>query len=408
MGIYVGDTKSILLSILKANEVQAVYWNRCYEPWRIEHDTDIKACLKDRGIDCKTFKASILWEPWEILKNDNTAYKVYTPFYRKCSLTPPLPCSVIPKPENLICIKDLKNHINLQDLNLQEGASWSQKLETQWAIGEAAAQKRLNEFIKKGLNSYHTDRNYPAKDSISRLSPHLHFGEISPNHVWQNIQASESPDKDKDCFLTELGWREFSYHLLYHFKDLPRNNFQKQFDHFPWQHNPVFLKAWQQGKTGYPIVDAGMRELWQTGFMHNRVRMIVASFLVKNLGVHWHDGADWFWDCLVDADLANNSASWQWVAGSGADAAPYFRIFNPILQGEKFDPDGQYTKRFVPELARLPIQYLFKPWQAPPLVLESCGIVLGETYPNPIVDLESSRKQALYAYQTIKLSSKSF
>jgi deoxyribodipyrimidine photo-lyase len=273
-----------------------------------------------------------------------------------------------------------------------------------WEVGEHAAQSRLIEFLEDGLQGYEEKRNYPFKKNVSRLSPHLHFGEISPNQAWyggQNQGLSHGWTKDSDCFLRELGWREFSHSLLYHFSDLPNKNFQQKFDHFSWVNNPLYLKAWQTGQTGYPIVDAGMRELWQTGYMHNRVRMIVGSFLVKNLLQHWHFGRDWFWDCLVDADLANNSSGWQWIAGSGADASPYFRIFNPVTQGEKFDPDGKYTRSFVPELNELPNKYLFKPWEAPETVLKSAGIVLGETYPNPIVDLTVSRNKALEAYKRL-------
>ena len=267
-----------------------------------------------------------------------------------------------------------------------------------WQIGENGANQQLQKFLKGGLENYGEGRNFPAKKNVSRLSPHLHFGEISPNQVWY---ASKDQEAVPEQFLSELGWREFSHHLLYQFPDLPTTNLQGKFDHFPWGNNPDYLKAWQQGKTGVPIVDAGMRELWETGYMHNRVRMIVASFLVKNLLVHWHLGAEWFWDCLLDADLANNSASWQWVAGCGADAAPYFRIFNPVTQGQKFDPEGEYTRRYVPELARLPGNYLFNPWEAPLSVLRDAGVSLGNSYPHPIVDLKSSRGSALAAFATL-------
>lgn len=273
-----------------------------------------------------------------------------------------------------------------------------------WHIGEKAASKKLSNFLEHGLLGYKEGRNQPASKHVSHLSPHLHFGEISPNQVWQEAQKTRSPRfaTDLNHFLSELGWREFSYNLLFHVPNLPWKNFQKKFDSFPWQYNPKALKAWQRGQTGYPLVDAGMRELWQTGYMHNRVRMVAASFLVKNLLMHWHHGESWFWDCLVDADLANNSASWQWVAGSGADAAPYFRIFNPVTQGEKFDPDGIYTRALVPELGRLPSKYLFSPWKATDTVLKQAGVKLGVTYPKPIVDLAFSRERALDAYAMLK------
>jgi deoxyribodipyrimidine photo-lyase len=282
------------------------------------------------------------------------------------------------------------------------------QMEEIWEIGEQAASKKLEFFLHEGLVDYKEERNFPGKQKNSRLSPHLHFGEISPHQVWYAAEKKgrlTAPSKDVEHFLSEMVWREFSYYLLYHFPTLPRKNFQAKFDHFPWLNNLGLLKAWQTGQTGYPIVDAGMRQLWQTGYMHNRVRMIVASFLVKNLLLHWHHGEDWFWDCLVDADLANNSASWQWVAGSGVDAAPYFRIFNPVTQGEKFDETGEYTRKFVPELGKLPNKFLFKPWEASESILKMAEVNLGKTYPKPIIELKKSREIALVAYHSIKHSS---
>ncbi len=404
LNVYQGSAKEQLLNIIKTNRVNAVYWNRCYEPERIRDDTEIKEELTQLGIECKSFNGSLLWEPWDVLKKDDTYYKVFTPFYRNGRLQAKAPRIPLPAPRNIKLIKDNQS-LTISDLNLLPTISWDKKMESYWEIGEDAAHKKIHAFLEGGLQNYKEYRNHPAKPNVSRLSPHLHFGEISPNQAWhaaQHYGHAHRLENDLDCFLSELGWREFSYYLLYHFPDLPSKNFQSKFDHFPWQNNDAFLKVWQQGKTGYPIVDAGMRELWQTGYMHNRVRMIVASFLVKNLGIHWRQGADWFWDCLVDADLASNSASWQWVAGSGADAAPYFRIFNPILQGEKFDPDGNYTRRFVPELKNIPNKYLFSPWKAPEHVLKSAGITLGTTYPKPIVDLEQSRDRALQAFKMCK------
>ena len=274
-------------------------------------------------------------------------------------------------------------------------------MEPHWHIGEDHAQDRLQEFVDHGLKDYKEGRNFPAQQNVSRLSPHLHFGEISPNQAWYAAKQ-KGKGQNMDHFLSELGWREFSYSLLYHFPKLPRKNLQAKFDKFPWRNDKRLLRRWQQGQTGYPIVDAGMRELWQTGYMHNRVRMIVGSFLVKNLLLHWHHGERWFWDCLVDADLANNSASWQWIAGCGADAAPYFRIFNPVTQGQKFDAAGEYTRHFVPELKDLPDKFLFNPWQAPPGVLNEAGVTLGKTYPEPVVDLKLSRERALQAFASLK------
>jgi deoxyribodipyrimidine photo-lyase len=278
---------------------------------------------------------------------------------------------------------------------------WDQSIDAAWTPGETAGLERLNLFIKEGLAHYKKGRNLPAKPYVSRLSPHLHWGEISPNQAWY-AASNCSNDENVDHFLSELGWREFSYYLLHHNPNLQWENIQSKFNAFPWQENATHLKAWQEGRTGIPIVDAGMRELWQTGYMHNRVRMIVGSFLVKNLLLHWHHGEAWFRDCLVDADIASNSASWQWIAGCGADAAPYFRIFNPITQGEKFDPDGTYTKTYLPELAQLPSNVLFAPWEAPALVLKEAGVDLGVTYPHPIVDLKASRERALAAFSSLK------
>lgn len=391
--IYVGDQEKLLPHIAKKNDIKTVYWNKSYEPEQIQKDSRIEVLFQQIGIECKTSSAYLLWEPSTIGK----AYKVYTPFYKNGCLNAEPPRRPIPAPEIINTLPEAHKD------QFFHKEPWHKKIEAHWNIGEEAAQSRLTHFLSNGLEGYKENRNSPSTDGTSRLSPHLHFGEISINQVWYSVQTQRSSgiqDADIDCFLSELGWREFCYHLLDHFPELPSKNFQKKFDEFPWQYDENLLKAWQKGQTGHPIVDAGMRELWQTGYMHNRVRMIVASFLVKNLLIHWHCGRDWFWDCLVDADLANNSANWQWVAGCGADAAPYFRIFNPVLQGEKFDSEGLYTRHFVPELKLLPNKYLFKPWQAPSEVLKAAGIVLGKNYPLPIVDLDSSRKRALQALRS--------
>ncbi|MBP6104033.1 MAG: deoxyribodipyrimidine photo-lyase [Gammaproteobacteria bacterium] len=408
LNVYIGNAQTIILKLIEAYKIEAVYWNRCYEPWRISEDTSIKSCLKKINIDCKSFNASLLFEPWEILKSDGMPYKVFTPFYQRGCLNAPSPRTPLGKPKKLDCIVDRCNTLSIETLNLLPTIPWHESLEAHWTVGEKAAHKRFKDFLQKGLNHYQEGRNFPARSNVSRLSPHLHFGEISPHVLWHTAQMekmnAKTPLHDIEHFVRQLVWREFSYYLLYHFPELPYKNFQRKFDRFPWQNDTSLLKSWQKGQTGYPIVDAGMRELWQTGTMHNRVRMIVGSFLVKNLNLDWRHGAAWFWDCLVDADLANNSAGWQWIAGSGADAAPYFRIFNPITQGEKFDLEGIYTKRFVPELAKLPIKYLFEPWSAPSTVLKEAGIILGETYPKPIVDLQRSRKSALEAFASLRES----
>ncbi len=397
---YRGTPKTVLQELSTRYEIKAVYWNRCYEPWRVERDAALKYFLKQEQIDVESFNGSLLWEPWEIKKSDHKPYRVFTPFYRKGCLGAAAPREPLPVPSRLELVHDAIA-LKLDDLYLKPHISWDQQMEPYWKMGEQAAQEQLSQFLKEGIANYKEGRNFPAKNNVSRLSPYLHFGEVSPHQVWHAVR-SIGANENIDHFCSELGWREFSYHLLYQFPELPRKNLQSKFDHFPWHDDQRALKAWQKGLTGYPIIDAGMRELWQTGYVHNRVRMIVASFLVKNLLLDWRLGERWFWDCLVDADLANNSASWQWVAGSGADAAPYFRIFNSISQGEKFDPTGEYTKRFVPELAKLPSRYLFKPWEAPESVLEQAGVILGKTYPFPIVDLQRSRAAALEAFFSLK------
>ena len=404
LNLYRGSAEKIIFSLLEKQPISAVYWNRCYEPRRIEKDTKIKTLLQNRNVTCKSFNGSLLWEPWEVLKTDHTPYKVFTPFYRQAISKVDEIRNPLPSPKKAIFLQDLNNRTTLDNLELLPKISWYRAMEPHWKIGEQAAQQKLSHFLKNNLLDYKKNRDEPSKPNTSGLSPYLHFGEISPNQIWHAVQLQgiNALRSDATHFLRELAWREFSYSLLYHFPSLPDKNFQPKFDSFPWKDDATLFQAWQQGKTGYPIIDAGMRELWQTGTMHNRVRMITASFLVKNLLIHWKDGAAWFWDCLVDADLANNSASWQWVAGSGADAAPYFRIFNPILQGEKFDKDGIYTRRFLPELAALPKKWLFKPWEAPEPILQAAGITLGKTYPHPIVNLQLSRNQALEVYQKMK------
>ncbi|MCB1110326.1 MAG: deoxyribodipyrimidine photo-lyase [Chlamydiia bacterium] len=389
--LFKGDPLTILRKLIASEGIGAVYWNRCYEPWKIKRDQKIKEALKKEGIEVQSFKASLLWEPWEIHKS----YKVFTPFYQKGCLALPPPRDPLLKPSQIALLQTTQG----ETLELLPKKNWGDKLKNEWKIGEEAAHHRLATFLQEGLPYYKGGRDFPACPYVSRLSPHLHFGEISPYTLWDALKK-ERDEENVSHFQKELGWREFSYSLLYTFPDLPNKNFQAKFDRFPWKKDPQKLKKWQKGQTGIPFVDAAMRELWQTGYMHNRARMVVASFLVKNLLIHWHEGAAWFWDCLVDADLANNSASWQWVAGCGADAAPYFRIFNPVTQGEKFDPDGAYIHQYVPELKHLHPPHLFSPWTASKQVLEKAGVELGKNYPYPIVDLKESRKEALKAFKS--------
>ena len=398
---FAGDPKKILINLIEEHNVKAVYWNRCYEPWQTARDNKIMKALDVHNTESHSFNGLLLWEPWEILKKDGTPYKVFTPFYRNGCLKASAPRMPLSKPDKLMLYVDNSNELSIDDLRLLPTNNWYNKLESYWKIGELAAQKKLEKFTRNRLKNYKQGRDFPALKTVSRLSPHFHFGEISPNQAWYMAKTNEASD-NLDHFLSEMGWREFSYSLLYHFPELPRKNLQVKFDKFPWLENEENLHSWQKGQTGYPLVDAGMRELWQTGYMHNRVRMVVGSFLVKNLLLHWHHGEKWFWDCLLDADLANNSAGWQWIAGCGADAAPYFRVFNPITQGHKFDPSGEYTRQFLPELQNLPDKYLFSPWEAPDHVLQDAGVTLGKNYPNPIVNVKYSRERALDAYQSLK------
>lgn len=402
LNLYTGKPEKIIFNLIQQYNVKHIFWNRCYEPCRISNDERMVNKLNARNIHCNIFNGSYLWAPESIKKDDGSYYKVFSAYKRKAYLLEPRKPS--PKPKNLVLIRDETNKTTLDDFQLIADYPWQKKLKQQWLCGENIAQRKLKNFIQKSLSSYKKGRDYPSHEQTSRLSPNLHFGEISPHQIWNAIHTTKTNAHEENInhFLSEVVWREFSCYLMTHVQTLPSDNFQIKFNTFPWKHNEILLHAWKTGMTGYPLVDAGMRELWETGYMHNRIRMIVASFLVKNLMIHWHYGRDWFWDCLVDADLANNSASWQWVAGCGADAAPYFRIFNPITQGEKFDSDGQYTKKFIPELKNLPNQYLFKPWQAPEKTLKEAGVILGKNYPKPIIDLKASRIKALLAYKSLK------
>ena len=403
LNIYQGKAEDVLADLIKHNSIQHVSWNICVEPWLIDQENAVKALCDKNQIRAKAFNSNYLWSPNDVLKDDGTFYKVFTPYKRRSYTVPPREPVAAAKMTH--SIKDPLNKTTLADLDLIPAhAKWPHNIKKVWKIGEDAAQEKLDLFIQEKLSGYKVERDFPAKEQASQLSPHLHFGEISPVQIWQRIKRvgpMTAPYQDIDHFLSEVIWREFSTYLLYHAKNLHHDNFNSKFDALPWENNPDFLKAWQQGNTGFPIVDAGMRQLWETGYMHNRVRMVTASFLVKNLNIHWHKGRDWFWDCLVDADLASNNASWQWVAGCGADAAPYYRIFNPVLQGEKFDQDGLYTRKYVPALKNLPTKYLHKPWTAPEHILVAAGVILGETYPHPIVDLAASRNKALAAYKTL-------
>ncbi|WP_319533497.1 deoxyribodipyrimidine photo-lyase [uncultured Cohaesibacter sp.] len=403
---YRGAAAEILPRLADRYGARTVSWTRCYEPWRVLRDTKISDALSKSGVETIRLNGSLLWEPWEVLKKDGEPYRVFTPFYRKGCLQADKPARpMTDRPEILPCeARSDDGAVALDALELISPIGWHETMEPHWDISEKGAHDALSTFLEEGLEGYKSGRDFPARRNVSRLSPYLHWGQISPNQVWYALDdeaAEDAPAVDVDHFRSEIAWREFSYNLLFHNPDLPSRSLQPKFEGFEWSDDVAALERWQRGMTGVPIIDAGMRELWQTGYMHNRVRMIVASFLVKNLRTDWRKGEEWFWDTLVDADLANNSASWQWVAGCGADAAPYFRIFNPVLQAEKFDPDGDYIRRYVPELAKLPGKYLAKPWEAPRAVLEEAGVALGKDYPLPVVDLKLSRIAALDAYQAL-------
>ncbi len=401
-----GPVTQVLAALREETGAEAVYATRSYEPWARDLEQQLAVQLEAGGCSFKRFAGSLLFEPEALRTKAGDPFRVFTPFYKAClDLEPPRP--PLPWPEHIPVPKAWPRSDSLDDWSLiPKKPDLALEFHDHWQPGETGARDRLSCFLDEAMAGYSERRDRPDRPGTSRLSPHLHFGEISPHQCWHAVEERLAGDglgsNGGRSFLRELVWREFSYHLLVHWPDLPAKAFRPEFEAFPWNDDPTALEAWQQGCTGYPIVDAGMRELWQTGWMHNRVRMITASFLIKDLLISWQAGEAWFWDTLVDADLASNSASWQWVAGSGADAAPHFRIFNPVLQGRKFDPKGDYVRRFVPELEKLDNAYLHAPWEAPGPVLDAAGIVLGDGYPRPIVDHGLARKRALHAYQAIK------
>jgi deoxyribodipyrimidine photo-lyase len=404
-----GPAEAAIDSLVGETGASAVFWNRRYEPWATTRDAQIKEALTRRGLRVRSRNGALLCEPWDISTAQGSPYRVFGPFYRALqkdsggsSAGRTEAPHVIPAPQAFPASDELASwHLR------PTRPDWAGGLRRLWRPGEDGALDRLRQFLDGPLEAYHQRRDAPGEEGTSRLSPHLHFGEISPHRILdavrtRSLELTGNPvTAFADAFLKEIGWREFSYHLLFHFPDLPTRPLRAEFDRFPWAEDQEQLAAWKRGMTGYPIVDAGMRELWATGWMHNRVRMVVASFLVKDLLQSWRPGEDWFWDTLVDADLANNAASWQWVSGCGADAAPFFRIFNPVLQGEKFDPDGRYIRRWIPELAKLPDKLIHAPWKGRPIDLSEAGVVLGKTYPLPLVDHGDSRARALAAFRQI-------
>jgi deoxyribodipyrimidine photo-lyase len=400
-----GPVAKIIAGLARETHAGAAFWNEIAQaPYQTVAD-QVAAALKEIGVTSQGFPGDLLVHPANIRNKENRGLRVFTPFWRRVQASgdPPKP---LPAPRTLYPVPNLASD-TIESWHLEPAhPDWARGLRDTWTPGEVSGQERLKEFLGKGVAGYASERDRLDRCGTSGLSPHLRFGEVSPRQVWHaaRFAAAERPalSGDIDKFLSELGWREFCRHLLFDVPDLAGRNLQPSFDAFPWQHNDKALRAWQRGQTGYPIVDAGMRELWHTGVMHNRVRMVAASFLVKHLLIDWRDGEKWFWDTLVDADPGSNPANWQWVAGSGADAAPYFRVFNPILQGEKFDPDGAYVRRWLPELAQLPASVIHRPWSAAPLELADAAVELGKTYPEPIIDHKKGRERALDAYAKVR------
>jgi deoxyribodipyrimidine photo-lyase len=400
-----GPAARIIAELARETDAQAVFWNEIAQaPHRAVAD-QVAAALKEIGVTSRSFSGDLLVAPAEIRNKENRGLRVFTPFWRRVQALgdPPSP---VPAPKRLRPGPTLTSD-SIESWGLEPAhPDWATGLRETWRPGEKSAQAQLNAFLEADIDGYTTGRDRPDRNRTSRLSPHLRFGEISPRQVWHAARFAAAGRHglggDIEKFLSELAWREFCRHLLFDVPDLATRNLQPAFNAFPWKQDDEALQAWQRGQTGYPIVDAGMRELWHTGVMHNRVRMVVASFLVKHLLIDWREGEKWFWDTLVDADPGSNPANWQWVAGCGADAAPYFRVFNPILQGEKFDPDGLYVRRWVPELAQLPNGLIHQPWTAAPLELASSGVELGNTYPKPIIDHRKGRERALAAYARVR------
>ena len=394
-----GEPSKILLDLVNKNGIKEILWNERYSKDDRNQDNEIINNYKNHEVNCITFHSCLLKNPQNTLKKDATPFKVYTPFYKQQYQDMVYELYNYNTEEiDYIDCDDKKQISKILDVTLRT-ENWHEKLLGKWSPGEAGAQEKLKVFLSNGLNGYSEGRNRPDKQHTSMLSPHIRFGEISIREIAKSVENVNT--EDAEIFYKELVWREFSYHLLYHFPHLVDTNLQKKFDKFKWLDNKDHLKSWQKGMTGYPIIDAGMRQLYQTGYMHNRVRMIVGSFLVKNLMLHWSHGQEWFWDTLVDADIASNSASWQWVAGTGADAAPYFRIFNPITQSKKFDPDGVYIKKYVRELKEIPSNIIHMPSDYDAETLKNYGLILGEDYPSPIVDLSITRERALSAFKEL-------
>lgn len=402
-----GPSLDALRALIRETGAGVVCFNRLYEPARLAHDRAIEQALAADGVRVFAGTGHLLAEPWNIASRSGTPYRVYTPYARalRASLAPPAP---LPAPRALPLSPPRLKSLALRDLGLLPRIPWDSGLLQAWHPGEAGAQQRLRRLAEK-LPHYARDRDRPAADATTRTSPHLHFGELTPGQLWFAIQQARASGRagvmrGAEILERELLWREFAHHVLHHFPHTAAAPLDPRFARFPWRRSPALLRAWQRGETGIPVVDAGMRELWATGFLHNRVRMITASLLTKHLRLDWRAGARWFWDTLVDADLASNTLNWQWVAGCGADAAPYFRIFNPHLQSRKFDARGEYLRRWLPELANLPDRYLHAPETAPAAVLATAGVRIGRDYPAPVLELAAERAEALAAFGRLRMA----
>ncbi len=401
-----GPAVPTLLALVRATGAGAVFWNRHAEPhWRAA-ESELADRLAGEGIDAAGFDAVTLFPLGGIVARDGAPFRMFTPFWRAC-LAQPAPAAPLAAPDRLPAPDAPIESEPLRSWSLlPRHPDWADGLRASWRPGETAALAQLQDFLDGRLFSYARDRDRPEPAGTSGLSPYLHFGEISPRQVWHATQARAAADpaarSHAEAFLRELVWREFSLATLVDHPELPEQPMQSGFENFPWQPDADVRACWQQGRTGYPIVDAGMRQLWRIGWMPNRVRMIVASFLIKHLLQPWQDGEAWFWDTLVDADLANNAGNWQWVAGCGRDAAPYFRIFNPVVQGERYDANGAYVRRWIPELCRLPDRWLHRPWEAPAGELAAAGVRLGIDYPNRLVEHSRARARALAAFAAVK------
>ena len=399
--VFRGNPKKIINNIIANKNISSVSWNRLYDKHSIERDKKIKSYLIKKSITCNTFNGYLLSEPWEIKNKSGSFFKVFTPFWKANFETLSKKLTSDKAKKNIFYNKDITSiTINQLALNTPK-KEWMNKILSNWEIGENAAKLKLKKFINNKLYNYSTGRDRPDTDFTSKMSPHLHFGEISPKTIFTKVINSSIDDDNKKKFLSEIGWRDFSYNLLFHYPEMTELPIQSKFIKFPWLKDRKSLMTWKKGKTGIPIVDAGMKELYQMGWMHNRVRMIVGSFLTKNLLLHWKEGERWFNDTLVDADIGSNSAGWQWISGSGADASPYFRIFNPILQGKKFDPKGDYVKKFLPSLKKIPEKFIHSPWDMTIEQQQKYNFILGRDYPKPIVDLTYTRKRALDAFKKI-------